>query len=49
MQIEGLNYLLAKPDRGAQFVSRYLESEMDELFTADERAALDRGEAITRA
>lgn len=46
--IEGLNYLLVSCDNGDEFVSRYLDTEMAEVFTADERQQLTSGKAVVK-
>ena len=44
--VEGLFYLLAQAENYPDVVSRYGAAEMEEVFTADQRARLGRGEIV---
>lgn len=46
--IEGIIYLLARPQRGPECVCRYTAAEMAELFSAADWEAFIRGEVVTR-
>jgi hypothetical protein len=48
IMIEGINDLLARPQRGPECVCRYTAGEMAELFTATDCEAFTRGEVVDR-
>lgn len=46
MLIDGIAYLLGSSTNGTEWVSRYTAAEMAEIFGADDRRALEHGEAV---
>jgi len=46
MQIDGLTYLLTTETNGMEYVLRYSQADMEEIFTGDDRRELDAGEAV---